>query len=85
VRASFRNLRPDDLFTLVVFDDSAQVVIPLQKPVNRQGMIAAIERITEGGSTNLIGNWLLGRAMSCSKPARNAITVPIRGQRPVRL
>jgi Ca-activated chloride channel family protein len=50
--AVVRNLRPDDLFTLVVFDDSAQVAIPLQKP-DRHGMIAAIERIEDGGSTNL--------------------------------
>jgi Ca-activated chloride channel family protein len=56
-----RNLRTDDLFTLVVFDDSAQVVIPLQKPVDRHGMIAAIERIADGGSTNLMAGWLLGR------------------------
>jgi len=59
--AVVRNLRPDDLFTLVVFDDSAQVVIPLQKPVDRHGMIAAIERIADGGSTNLMAGWLLGR------------------------
>src|SRR6516164_5274421 len=59
--AVVRNLRPDDLFTLVVFDDSAQVVIPLQKPVDRPGMIAAIERIADGGSTNLMAGWLLGR------------------------
>ena len=58
--AVVRNLRPDDLFTLVVFDDSAQVVIPLQKPVDRPGMIAAIERIADGGSTNLMAGWLLG-------------------------
>jgi Ca-activated chloride channel family protein len=59
--AVVRNLRPDDLFTLVVFDESAQVVIPLQKPVDRPGMIAAIERIADGGSTNLMAGWLLGR------------------------
>ena len=59
--AVVRNLRPDDLFTLVVFDDSAQVVIPLQKPVDRQGMVAAIEQIADGGSTNLMAGWLLGR------------------------
>jgi Ca-activated chloride channel homolog len=59
--AVVRNLRPDDLFTLVVFDDSAQVVIPLQKPVDRHTMIAAIERIADGGSTNLMAGWLLGR------------------------
>ena len=59
--AVVRNLRPDDLFALVVFDDSAQVVIPLQKPVDRPEMIAAIERIADGGSTNLMAGWLLGR------------------------
>jgi Ca-activated chloride channel family protein len=59
--AVVRNLRPDDLFSLVVFDDSAQVVIPLQRPMVRHGMINAIERIAEGGSTNLMAGWLLGR------------------------
>jgi Ca-activated chloride channel family protein len=59
--ALVRNLRPDDLFSLVVFDDSAQVVIPLQKPVDRHGMIAAIKRIADGASTNLMAGWLLGR------------------------
>jgi Ca-activated chloride channel family protein len=59
--AVVRNLRPADLFTLVVFDDSAQVVIPLQKPADRQRMIGAIERISDGGSTNLMAGWLLGR------------------------
>jgi Ca-activated chloride channel homolog len=68
--AVVRNLRPDDLFTLVVFDDSAQVVIPLQKPVDRHGMIAAIQRIGDGGSTNLMAGGCLG-AMSCSKPDPN--------------
>src|SRR5437773_2331585 len=33
-----RNLPPDDVFSVIVFDDAAQVVIPLQKPVDRQGM-----------------------------------------------
>jgi Ca-activated chloride channel homolog len=59
--AVVRNLRPNDFFSLVVFDDSAQVVIPLQKPTDRQGMIAAIAGISEGGSTNLMAGWLLGR------------------------
>jgi Ca-activated chloride channel family protein len=33
----------------------------VQKPVDRHGMIAAIERIGDGGSTNLMAGWLLGR------------------------
>ena len=69
--AVVRNLRPDDLFTLVVFDDAAQVVIPLQKPVDRHEMIAAIEKIGDRGSTNLMPGGYLA-AMSCSKPAPNA-------------
>jgi Ca-activated chloride channel family protein len=59
--AVVRNLRPDDMFTLVVFDNSAQVVIPLQKPLDRHEMIAAIEQIGDRGSTNLMAGWLLGR------------------------
>ncbi len=40
-----RNLRPNDYFTLVVFDDSAQVVISPQKPLDRQAMEAALAGI----------------------------------------
>jgi Ca-activated chloride channel family protein len=56
-----RNLRPDDSFSVIVFDDAAQVVIPLQKPVDRQGIIESIAQISAGSSTNLMAGWLLGR------------------------
>jgi von Willebrand factor type A domain len=59
--AVVRNLRPNDYFSLVVFGDSAQVIIPLQKPSDRQGMLTAIAGISEAGSTNLMAGWLLGR------------------------
>src|SRR3984957_20219406 len=59
--AIIHNLRPEDFFSLVIFDDSAQVVIPLQKPIDRQAMEAAIAGISEQGSTNLMAGWLLGR------------------------
>src|ERR1700730_7765347 len=59
--AIVRNLRPNDFFSLVVFDDSAQVVIPLQKPTDLQEMMTAIASISEAGSTNLMAGWLLGR------------------------
>jgi len=59
--AVVRNLRPNDYFSLVVFDDSAHVVIPLQKPLDRQAMEAAIAGISETGSTNLMAGWPLGR------------------------
>jgi Ca-activated chloride channel family protein len=59
--AVVRNLRPDDYFSLVIFDDSAQVIIPLQKPLDRQAMESAIAGISQKGSTNLVAGWLLGR------------------------
>lgn len=56
-----RNLRAEDQFSLVTFDDEAQTVIPLQSPKNRAAWIAMIGRIQSGGSTNLTGGWMLGR------------------------
>ena len=56
-----KNLRPEDYFSLVVFDDSAQVVIPLEQPVNRFGWYQTVDQIQAGNSTNLMAGWLLGR------------------------
>jgi Ca-activated chloride channel family protein len=56
-----RNLRPSDEFALVVFDKSAEVVIPMG-PVNRKGdAIQAVRRIDDKGNTNLTAGWMLGR------------------------
>ena len=56
-----RNLRRNDLFGLVVFDDTAQTVVPLQAVTNRQQVLDMVDRITDGGGTNLTGGWMLGR------------------------
>jgi Ca-activated chloride channel family protein len=56
-----KNLRPEDYFSLVVFDSSAQVVIPLEQPVNRYRWYQTIDHIQAGDSTNLMAGWLLGR------------------------
>jgi len=56
-----RNLRPSDEFALVVFDKSAEVVIPMG-PVARKGeAIQAVRRIDDQGNTNLTAGWMLGR------------------------
>jgi hypothetical protein len=60
-REVIKNLRPKDYFSLVVFDDSAQVVIPLEQPVNRFGWYQTVDQIQTGASTNLMAGWLLGR------------------------
>jgi Ca-activated chloride channel homolog len=60
-REVIKNLRPEDYFSLVVFDSSAQVVIPLEQPVNRYGWYQTVDQIQTGDSTNLMAGWLLGR------------------------
>jgi Ca-activated chloride channel homolog len=60
-REVIKNLRPEDYFSLVVFDDSAQVVIPLERPIDRFSWYQTIDQIQAGASTNLMAGWLLGR------------------------
>jgi Ca-activated chloride channel family protein len=60
-REVIKNLRPEDYFSLVVFDSSAQVVIPLEQPVDRYCWYQTVEQICAGDSTNLMAGWLLGR------------------------
>jgi Ca-activated chloride channel family protein len=56
-----QNLRREDFFSLVAFDDQAQTIVPMAPIGMRQQARAAIETINEGGSTNLAGGWMLGR------------------------
>jgi len=60
-QVAIKNLRPDDLFSVVIFDDEANTVIPLQPAGNKQSFNKAVEGIFSGGSTNLTGGWMLGR------------------------
>jgi Ca-activated chloride channel homolog len=56
-----RNLRPEDNFGLVIFDDEAQVIVPFQPAVKKEGFLRIIDSIEVGGNTNLTGGWMLGR------------------------
>jgi Ca-activated chloride channel family protein len=60
-KVAVRNLRPDDQFALVIFDNTARTVIPLQSARNKQAFYDAIDQVQSGGSTNLTGGWMLGR------------------------
>ena len=55
------HLAPTDQLSIVSFDDEVRLVAPLV-PVgdNRVPLLAAIEGIFSGGSTNLSGGWLKG-------------------------
>ena len=56
-----RNLRKDDLFSLVTFDNSAQTIIPQASIDNRRKVIERIQQLYVRGCTNLGGGWCLSR------------------------
>lgn len=60
-KLAVRNLRAGDQFALVIFDDEARTVIPLQAVKNKQELCTMIDGIFSNGSTNLTGGWMLGR------------------------
>lgn len=56
-----RNLRSNDQFALVVFDQIAEVVLPMGTLTRKSAAIQAVRRIYDRGSTNLTAGWMLGR------------------------
>jgi len=58
---AIRNMRREDEFALVLFQSSAQVLIPLQPCNDKQRLLDLVNKINPGGSTNLTGGWMLGR------------------------
>ncbi len=56
-----QNLRSNDRFALILFDDRAQTLIPLQQGLDKETALRTIDRIQPGGTTNLTGGWMLGR------------------------
>ena len=56
-----KNLRKEDYFSLVIFENEAQVVVPLQQVKSKDAVIQVIRQIQDAGSTNLTAGWMLGR------------------------
>ena len=56
-----RHLGKEDSFGLVVFDNEAQVVFPLQPVTDKARLLGQIRQIQTGGATNLTAGWMLGR------------------------
>ena len=54
-----QNLRKDDYFSLVIFDDVADVVVPHGRfgNYNNEDLLERISRIHSRGCTNLTGGW----------------------------
>lgn len=60
------SMRPGDTYSLVTFSDEARVVIPATGVPNVGPVHAAIDRIVEGGSTNLYAGLVEGGAQARS-------------------
>ena len=52
-----QNLRSNDLFSLVTFDEHMEVVIPLGTLDHRERILSLIRELYTGGMTNLSGGW----------------------------
>lgn len=63
------HLTPQDDLSLVVYDDKADVLLPLHKVTSVTDIQKAVEGVREGGSTNLFGGWLAGARQLASGSA----------------
>jgi len=78
--ALVRRLDPGDNFGLVTFDDSAQVVVPAGPLSDKEAVIAQIQAVRSGGSTDLSAGYLRGlreirRVLSTDSGQRGSGTV----------
>lgn len=53
-------LGPDDVLSLVVYDDTVETILPPGNVSNKQAIREMIRRVRAGGTTNLSGGWLRG-------------------------
>ncbi|WP_392535599.1 vWA domain-containing protein [Nostoc sp. C117] len=53
-------LEPQDILSVVVYDDAVDTVIPPQSVSNKAALKNSIQKVRAGGITNLSGGWLQG-------------------------
>ncbi|MCC5664515.1 VWA domain-containing protein [Nostoc sp. CHAB 5784] len=53
-------LEPDDILSVVVYDDEVDSVVPPQAVTNKGALKNSIRKVKAGGITNLSGGWLKG-------------------------
>ena len=74
--ALVRRLEPTDNFGLVTFDDSAQVVVPAGPLADKDAVIAQIQAVHAGGTTDLSAGYLRGlreiRRVMSAQPGRGS-------------
>jgi Ca-activated chloride channel family protein len=68
-----RRLAPEDLISVVAYDDSVTTVAAPATGQAQQDLATRIEAIQTGGSTNLSGGWLRGRELVARGQREGAI------------
>lgn len=58
-----RRLHPDDVVSVVAYDDEVEVVAPPSTAEGHDEVIAGIQALFARGATNLSGGWLRGREL----------------------
>jgi Ca-activated chloride channel homolog len=53
-------LEPDDIISIVTFDDTISTIIPPQHPTDKKALKDKIRGVRAGGATNLSGGWIEG-------------------------
>ena len=55
-----KHMTPEDQLSLVVYDDSVDVLVPLKKMTSVEEIEDAVHQVVSGGSTDLFAGWLEG-------------------------
>jgi Ca-activated chloride channel family protein len=58
-----RRLHPEDMVSVVTYDDEVQTIAEPANGTSQRGLARAIERVQSGGATNLSGGWLQGQQL----------------------
>ncbi|MEA5510959.1 VWA domain-containing protein [Crocosphaera sp. UHCC 0190] len=53
-------LTPDDILSVVIYDDVPEIILPPQPVINRASIKQQLRKISARGCTNLSGGWLMG-------------------------
>ncbi len=73
LRLLVRNLKPDDRVAIVTFGDDARIVLESMPASRRQDILAAIDELQPGGSTNLEAGLRMGYDQARASLTENGI------------
>jgi Ca-activated chloride channel homolog len=59
-KKSIDYLTPEDIISVVIYDDNAEIILPPQPALDRAAIKQKIDKIRAGGCTNLSGGWMMG-------------------------